>query len=114
MYGFFLPNVLAGITLSLLYFFNILKEPVYLYLGLGCAGLAVLIFFFSIFLKYKEIKIEKEASVFALDYLREYLVEPEVKVCREFLDSARLTYWSVLFKTLLGWTFLTKRDRMFY
>jgi len=111
---FFMPMVIAGIALSLLYFFGVLQNNLYLYVGLGCSAIAVLIFFFSIILKYKEIKIEKEASTFALDYLREYLLEPEVKVCREFLDSARLTYWSVLFKTLLGWTFLTKRDRMFY
>ena len=111
---FFMPMVIAGIVLSLLYFFGVLQGLVFLYLGLGCSAVAVLIFMFSIILKYKEIKIEKEASTFALDYLREYLLEPEVKLCREFLDSARLTYWSVLFKTLLGWTFLTKKDRMFY
>ena len=110
---FFMPNALAGIAMSLLYFFGVLEEKLYLYLGLGFLGMAFLIFLFALVLKYKEIKIEKEASVFALDYLREFFTEPEVKICKEFLDSARLTYWADLFKTMLGWTMLTKNNKMF-
>ena len=110
---FFLPVVLVGAILSLLQVFGVLEEMIYLIVGLVCLGLGLLIFIFAIFLKYKEIQIEKEASVFALDFLREFLTEVEVKKCREFLDSARLTYWASLFRSMLGWTFLTKKDRMF-
>ena len=102
-----------GAVLSLLQVFGVLEEIVYLIVGLVCLGLGLLIFIFAIFLKYKEIQIEKEASVFALDFLREFLTEEEVKKCKEFLDSARLTYWASLFRSMLGWTFLTKKDRMF-
>lgn len=110
---FFLPVVLVGAVLSLLQVFGVLEEMVYLIVGLVCLGLGLLIFIFAIFLKYKEIQIEKEASVFALDFLREFLTEEEVKKCKEFLDSARLTYCASLFRSMFGWTFLTKKDRMF-
>lgn len=110
---FFLPVLLAGAVLSLLNVFGVLPEKMFLIIGLVCLGVGFLIFCFALFLKFKEIQIEKEASVFALDFLREVLTEPEIKHCVEFLNSARLTYWAVFFKTLLGWTFLTKKDRMF-
>ena len=110
---FFLPVVLVGAVLSLLQVFGVLEEMIYLIIGLVCLGLGLLIFIFAIFLKYKEIQIEKEASVFALNFLKEFLTEEEAKKCKEFLDSARLTYWASLFRSMLGWTFLTKKDRMF-
>lgn len=107
---FFLPNILVGIVLAALYFFGVLEGLVWVYVAIGFAGIAILVFLFSLFLKYREIKVEKEASTFAVDFLREYFSEAEISVCKEFLDSARLTYWAVLFKSLLGWTFLTKRN----
>lgn len=110
---FFMPNALAGILLSVLYFLGVLEARIYLYLGLGLLCLAFVIFLFALILKYKEIQIEKEASTFALEYLRQFFTEPEVKICKEFLDSARLTYWANLFKTMLGWTMLTKKNKMF-
>ncbi len=110
---FFLPLVLVGAVLSLLQVFGVLTETYYLIVGLVCLGLAFIIFLFVIYLKYKEIQIEKEASNFALDFLRDILTEVEVKICKEFLDSARLTYWASLFKSLLGWTFLTKQDNLY-
>ena len=110
---FFMPAMLVGVVFSLLQVFKVLPQFYYLVAGLSCLGTGVLIFIFAIFLKYKEIKIEKEASVFALEFLKEVLNEGEIKVCKEFLDSARLTYWASLFKTMLSWTFLTKKDNMF-
>ncbi len=107
---FFLPNVLIAIVFAVLFFFGVLEPIAWIYVSIGFAGLALFVFMYSLFLKYREIKIEKEASTFALDYLREYFSEKEVSVCKDFLDSARLTYWAVLFKSLLGWTFLTKRN----
>lgn len=109
---FFTPLVIAGAILSLLGVFEILTQY-FLYIGLALLGLSFIIFIFALILKYKEIQIEKEASVFALDYLREILTEPEIECCKEFLDSARLTYWASLFKTMFAWTFLTKGNKMF-
>lgn len=110
---FFLPLVLVGVVLSLLNVFGVLPELYYLIIGLSCVSLGILIFIFALILKYKEIKIEKEASDFALPFLREVLTEPEVKMCQDLLKSARLTYWASLFKTMFGWTFLTKKESMF-
>lgn len=110
---FFMPLMLVGGVLSLLNLFSVLPQTFYLVVGLCCLGFGFLIFAFSIFLKYMEIKIEKEASDFALEYLEEILTDEEVKICKDFLNSARLTYWASLFRGLLGWTFLTKKDSMF-
>lgn len=110
---FFMPVVIIGIVLSVLYLLEVLPQMVVLVVGLSLLALAVLIFFFAIFLKYKEIQIEKEASKYAMQYLKEILTKTEYKACEEFLDSARYTYWAVLFKTLLSWTFLTSKDTMF-
>ena len=60
-----------------------------------------------------EIKIEKGASKYAIEMLKDYLSPQEIKICNEFLNSARLTYWGSLFRTMFGWTFLTKKDSMF-
>ena len=108
-----MPVVLCGIVLSVLYLLEVLPQTAVLIAGLALLGLGVLIFIFAVYLKYKEIQIEKEASKYAMEYLRELLTPQECKACEEFLDSARLTYWAVLFKTLLSWTFLTGKDKMF-
>lgn len=109
----FMPLLLIGVVLSLLSVFEILSQPYILYIGLACVALAFAIFIFAIVLKYKEIQVEKEASVYALDFLREFLSESEVLKCKNLLNSARLTYWASLFKTIFGWTFLTSKNKMF-
>jgi Zn-dependent membrane protease YugP len=110
---FFMPIALVGVVLSALYLFGVLTEFVALVAGLILLAISVLIFAFTVFLKYKEIQIEKEASKFAIEFLQEVLSAGELSSCKEFLDSARLTYWAVLFRTLLGWTFLTGKNKMF-
>lgn len=105
------PFMFVGVILGALYAFQVLSEILYLYLAIGLTVFGIFGFFFVIFEKYKEIQIEKEASKFALVYLREYLSSEEVAVCKNFLDSARLTYWADLFKNLLAWTFLTKKNK---
>lgn len=110
---FFLPVVLAGIALSLLNIFSVLSQTFWLAIGLSLLGVGFLLFIFSVFLKYREVQIEKDASKKAVLFMKEVLTEKELAKAKEFLDSARLTYWAVLFKTLLGWTFLTKKDSSF-
>ena len=110
---FFMPLLIVGAVMSILWVLNVLPEIWALAIGLGCAGASLLIFFFAIVLKYKEIQIEKEASVFAVEYLQEVLSPVEVKKCKELLNSARLTYWGTLIRTMLSWTMLTKKDKMF-
>lgn len=110
---FFTPLVIVSIILSLLWVFNVLSNSIVLYLGLSLSAVAFLIFLFAIFLKFKEIKIEKDASENALLFLKEFLTESEVLKCKNFLYSARLTYWAALFKTMFGWTRLTSSNKMF-
>ena len=109
---FFMPLLIAGAVLSILQVLGVLEE-IFLYVGIGCGGVAILIFFFAIFLKYKEIQIEKEASDFAIEFLEQLLTPPEVEYCKELLDSARLTYWAALIRTLLSWTLLTPKNSLF-
>ena len=109
---FFLPSMLIGVVLAILGLVSVL--PFYVvYIGIALFGVSFLIFLVAIYMKYLEIKIEKGASKYAIELLGEYLNEAELKICKEFLNSARLTYWGSLFRTMLGWTFLTKKDKMF-
>ncbi len=110
---FFMPLLIAGAVLSILQVLGVLEEIYFLYIGAGCGGVAILIFLFAIFLKYKEIQIEKEASDFAIEFLEQLLTPPEVEYCKELLDSARLTYWAALIRTLLSWTLLTPKNTLF-
>lgn len=110
---FFLPLLLAGLVLCLLWVFDVLPEIYFLVVGLVCFVFALMIFVFALILKYREIKVEKEASKFALDFLNEVLTESEVNLCKQLLDSARLTYWGSLIRTMLSWTLLTGKDKMF-
>ena len=113
IYGkFFIPFILIGLVLAILNLVGVL--PSYcLYIGIGFFGLAFIIFLIAIYTKYMEIKIEKGASKYAIEILKDYLSPQEIKICNEFLNSARLTYWGSLFRTMFGWTFLTKKDSMF-
>lgn len=110
---FFMPLLLVGAVLSALWVFGIFEEIYFLVIGLSCVSLSLVIFAFAIILKYKEIKIEREASDFAIEFLKEILTEQEVKLCQEFLNSARLTYWAGLIRTLLSWTMLTQKNTLF-
>lgn len=110
---FFMPLLIIGAVLSILGVFDILPRVVTLTSGLVLMGLSFLIFIFAIVLKYKEIKIEREASDFALDFLKDILNTKELKACKELLNSARLTYWASLIRTMLSWTRLTPKDTMF-
>ncbi|MBP3619216.1 MAG: zinc metallopeptidase [Clostridia bacterium] len=110
---FFMPLIVVGFVLSLLTIFQIIQQQFVFYIGVGILGLAVVLLLFSIFLKIKEISIEKEASTIGLQFLKSFMTEKELKSCKDFLDSARFTYWAAFFRGLLGWTFLTNKESMF-
>ena len=109
---FFLPFIVIGAIFAILFVVGVL-EIYSLYIGIAFFGLSFLIFLVAIYAKYREIKVEKGASKNAIILLKEYLTEPEIKICQDYLNSARLTYWGSLFRTMLGWTRLTKKDNMF-
>lgn len=110
---FFLPLFLAGAVLSVLWVFEILTELYFLIIGLSLFAGGLAIFVLAVVLKWKEIKIEREASDFALEFLREYFSEDEVKIAQDLLMAARLTYWATFVRTLLSWTLLTSKTKMF-
>ncbi len=100
------PLIIAGIVL--LFFGNF-----YFIIGVSLLGVAVAIFLFAIILKALTIRIEKGASNNAIMLLKQYLLPEEVKKCKKFLNSARLTYWADLFRTMFSWTFLTRKTKTF-
>jgi len=110
---FFLPLLIVGAIISLLSVFDVLSGTLYLSLGIGCLIGGILIFVFAIILKFLEIKIERQASDYAIEFLQEILTADEVKLCKNFLNSARLTYWASLIRTMLSWTMLTSKEKMF-
>lgn len=110
---FFLPLLLIGAVLCLLNLFEILPQRAVLIVSLALMGGAFLIFLFAIILKFREIRIEKQASDYAIGFLKEIFTSEEVKSCKDFLNSARLTYWASLFRTMFSWTHLTQKDKMF-
>ena len=110
---FFTPLLVGGFVLSLVSLLNIIEDDLYLYVGIAVCGIALGILIFSIFLKTREISIEKEASEFGLGFLKKFLTDVELQNCKEFLDSARLTYWAMFLRGLLGWTMLTNKESLF-
>lgn len=110
---FILPFILVGLVLCLLWVFDVLPQLYVIIAGATCFAAGLVIFGFAIVLKAKEITIEKQASNFAMEFLNDYLSEEELSVCREFLNSARLTYWGGLIRSILGWTMLTGKDKLF-
>ena len=109
---FFLPLVLVGVVLAVLGLLSVLPTFV-MYIGIGFLGLGFVIFLIACYSKYLEIRVEKSASKYGMNFLKECLTKGEAKICEELLNSARLTYWGSLFRTMLGWTMLTKKDKMF-
>ena len=110
---FFLPLFLVGALLSILWVLEVLPELFVLILGLSLFAGGLAIFVLAVVLKWKEIKIEREASAFAVEFLREYFSEEDVKLAQDLLVAARLTYWATFVRTLLSWTFLTSKTKMF-
>ncbi len=105
--GFFMfPLLIAGLVL-MLFGGNLF------YYGIGLISGGLLIFILAIVIKALTINIEKEASQNALGFLEEICTDSEIKTCKEFLNDAKLTYWSDLFRSLLGWTMLTRKGKLF-
>ena len=103
---FMMPCLLAGIILL---FFG----EQYLLYGAMLLALAGFIFLLSLFMKLVTISIEKDASKRALVFLREIAGEKQVKICKKFLNDARLTYWGDFLRLFFGWTFLSRKTSLF-
>lgn len=91
----------------------ILISTEYLTIGIILVSVAIAIFLLSLFIKLITISIEKEASKKALDLLKLVLDEKEIKEAKSLLKDAKLTYWADFFGSLFGWTFMTRKRKMF-
>lgn len=103
---FLMPLFIAGIVLMVI-------GGQLFYPGVGLLVGCALILILALFIKLRMIAIEKEASCFALDFLKEVLPAEQVELCRKFLNDARLSYWADFFRTLLAWTFMTRKNKLF-
>lgn len=101
-----LPCLIAGIILL---FFG---ETLFI-VGLCFLGLGALIFIIALILKMMTISIEKDASKKAMKFLADIFDEKQLKLCKKFLNDARLTYWSDFLRILLFWTGFSKKTQLF-
>lgn len=82
-----------------------------IYLAIGFAVFGVVVFLIAIITKFSTLKIEKDASIKAMELLEEHacLHQQELNVARELLNSAKQTYLADVLKTMLKWTMLVKK-----
>lgn len=107
--GYFMfPIFLLGVFF--LIFFNDIIA-----LCLSCFALALLFFCFALFVKLLTISIEKEASENAIKMLTELRVieDEEIIYAKKLLKSALLTYIADFLRSILGWTMLTRKTKVF-
>lgn len=107
IFGFFMmPCLIAGVVtffvLSEMHFIS------YILFGLGGA-----VFLGALISRIATISIEKEASNNAIKFLEEVLNKSQLKICKKFLNDAWLTYWGEFLRILLGWTFLSRKTKLF-
>lgn len=107
--GYFtFPIFLLGI-----FFLIFLHEN--LVLCLSCFILALIFFCFALFVKLLTISIEKEASKNAIDMLKKLRVleDDEIKKAKLLLNAALLTYVADFLRSILSWTLLTRKTKIF-
>lgn len=101
-----MPSIIAGIILL---FFG---EKLFI-AGVCLLIFGGLIFLLALIIKMITISIEKDASKKAMVFLSEILNEKQLKMCKKFLNDARLTYWAEFLRILLGWTGASKKGKLF-
>lgn len=107
--GYFMfPFAIVGLFLFLVF-------PEMYYIGLSCLGVSLGIFLLAVVLKLATIPLEKDASKRGLRLLKETgtFDEEELKLAKELLNSALLTYVGDFLRSILWWTFLTKKSKLF-
>lgn len=107
--GYFMfPFAIIG-----LFLFFIL--PNLYYIGISLIGVAILIFVLSVLLKLLTIPLEKDASKKGLKLLKDNHImdNNELKMAKDLLKVALLTYVGDFLRSILWWTFLTKKTKLF-
>ena len=72
-------------------------------------------FIFALILKYSAIKIENQASNYAIELLKKYDVmsEEQIKKANKLLKYAKQTYIACFLSSMLFWTFMTRKTKIF-
>lgn len=80
-----------------------------------CLAGAVFIFLLALFVKSLTIKIEKDASKKAINFLKQLRVleDDEIKFANKLLSAALLTYIGDFLRAILSWTMLTRKSKLF-
>lgn len=78
-------------------------------------GLIVLNFIIAIFLKLSTAKLEKNASLQAIELIKSLKIfnTEEIVLLKKFMNSAKMTYTADFFRALLGWTGLVRKTQFF-
>ena len=101
-----MPSIIAGIILL---FFG---ETLFI-VGACLLVFAVVVFILALIVKLMTISIEKDASAKAMVFLEDIFDERQLKLCKKFLNSARLTYWADFLRIVLGWTGVSRKGKLF-
>lgn len=107
--GYFIfPIFIIGIAL----FIFLQKNIIY---SILCLVLALFIFVFALAVKVQTIKVEIDASKKAILMLHklDMLNQEELILAKKMLRSALLTYIADFLRSILGWTMLTRKSKIF-
>ena len=77
--------------------------------------MALAIFLFALIVKLSLIPLEKDASKRGLDLLKrtETFDDEEMAMAKDLLKAALLTYVGDFLRSILWWTFLTRKSKLF-
>lgn len=103
-----MPCALVGIFLVLVF-------PAISLVGYILLGASALIFLTAVSLKLLTIPLEKDASKKGISILKQFdvLDENELKMAKELLRAALMTYVGDFLRAILWWTFLVKKTKLF-
>ena len=107
--GYFMfPFAIVGLFLFLIF-------PELYEIGLSFLVMSLIIFIFALVVKLACIPLEKDASKRGLDLLKktETFDEEELEMAKILLKSALLTYVGDFLRSILWWTFLTRKSKLF-
>lgn len=79
------------------------------------AGVCLIFFILALALKLSTVRIEKQASKFALELLErsDIMTDEQLAKAKKLLKYAAMTYTAEFFSALLFWTFLTRKTKIF-
>ena len=88
--------------------------PEILAIGFAFLGASILIFLLAVALKLSCVPLEKDASKRGLKIIEKtQALDDELEMAKDLLHAAFLTYVGDFLRSILWWTFLTRKTKMF-